>query len=611
MARVWPALVIGSLLAAAPVAAQQSGPIRLAPLPPVSGETGPGTSDGSARDPQPGDIRVRGLESVGEDSVGVIGDEGGGLGRDMWAGSQRTDAIRLVGAMPDAYPFRAAYDLAVKFLSTAASAPASVREGQSLLAPRVDRLAAMGAGDRAVALARAVQGRSVPDHLAAPLVRGHFARADIASACQVADGYGGGYADAFWQQVLIVCQVAAGNADQVGLGLDLLRDQGVAVDPVFVETALAAGSGGKVALKREEGASPDMLTLALLVAAGGEMPEWLADDVRPGLLPLLMSAPGAGANVKLRATHEALRRGVVDDAQAAEIYLSLGADDAAIAAALTAPDTIGPDLLLAYLYLAAERRREPIARSEALSQAWREARNIDAFDVIALSTASLLADVPATPDFGWLAADAAEVALIAGDTARALDWYRLVRRQAPVIPELATAGVVLWPAMRTIGRASQQGFSLNEGTTAVASLPPASRGSRGPIPWSAARLERWIELTSAVDPAPDHAEVLVMLASLGDAVDDAQWRRVPPGAPGEYTMPDAAAWAGLGRASAAGRKAETAAYALHVLGRAGDDPHPAVVGAAIMGLVEVGLHDAARSLAREVVAQQISPPAAP
>ena len=608
MRRVWTVIVLAAALAAPPAGAQQSGPIRLAPLPPVNGGTGGDASETEPEDVRPGGIRVQGLESVGEDSLGTIGDEGGGLGRDMWAGTQRVDAVRLLSAMPDSYPLRAGYDLARRLLSTAARAPAAVREGQGMLAPRIDRLAAVGAGEQAVALARSAQGAEVPDHLAGAVVRAHFAEGAIGPGCQAADGYGGDYQSVFWQQVLIVCQVASGDAGQVGLGLDLLRDQGIAVDPVFADAALAASAGGEIALeRREDGVAPDILTLALLVASGAALPGWLADDLRPGLLPALLEAANASAELKLRAAHRALRLGVVDGFRVAEVYHGLDAADDAITAALTAPDSVDPDRLLAYLYLAADRQAEPIPRSEVLARAWREARNIEAFGIAALTTAELLSDVPVTPDFGWLAADAVQVSLLAGRNEQAMQWYRLVRRQAPIVPELASAGVELWPAMRTIGREAGSGFSLHDGTSAVATLPRSGTPARGPVPWSAARLERWIELTSAADPVPDHAVVLVMLASLGDSVDDAQWRLLPTGEAAVYTMPGAGALAGARRAAKAGRKAETALYVLRALGQSGRAPHPSVIGTAVAALAQAGLDADARAIARETVARQLDP----
>ncbi|MBO6784247.1 MAG: hypothetical protein JJ899_13395 [Alphaproteobacteria bacterium] len=608
MRQSWLLLVLAWLASTAPAAGQQSGPIRLAPLPPPGEEMPDGTRPRDGGDVLPGGIRVRDLDLASEGAIGVIGEEGGGLGQDMWDGSLWTDAVRLVGTLPETYPLRAGYDLARRVLSTAAPAPTAGKtpDSESLLAVRIDRLAAIGAGERATEMARAVRGRSIPDHLAAVAVRGYFAEGEIAPGCRVADGYGGGYESEFWQKVLIVCQVASGNPDQVGLGLDLLRDQGVAIDPVFASVALAASGGGKVTMPRREDTSPDLLTLALLVASGAELPDWLAEDVQPTLLPALLTAERVTPEAKLHATHRGLRAGVVRGPRASEVYFGLRVDDETLAAGLSAPDDLAPDLRWAYFYLAAERELDPLARANLLVDAWRAARTAGALDIVARATADLLVDIPATAGFAWMAGDAADVALLAGRDRLALDWYRLMRNQEAVVPALSTAVVVLWPAMRVIGREADRGFSLADGTTAITRLAPAV-SARGVVPWDAARLSRWIELTAARAPVPDHALVLEMLSALGDPVDDTHWLRVSAGTPGVFTMPSSALLAGLSRAARAGRKAETALYALHALGQTGGAPSPRLVAQLVAALDEAGLHEPARSMAREMVVRELNP----
>ncbi|MEL0143455.1 MAG: hypothetical protein VW931_01975, partial [Alphaproteobacteria bacterium] len=97
----------------------------------------------------------------------------------------------------------------------------------------------------------------------------------------------------------------------------------------------------------------------------------------------------------------------------------------------------------------------------------------------------------------------------------------------------------------------------------VASLP------RGPVPWSAERLERWIAQTrikqigGEAEDAPDQAKVLAILSSLDDPVDDNHWRLVPAGAPRVVVMPPPGVLEGLARSAAAGLRGQTALYALH------------------------------------------------
>jgi len=585
------------------VMAQQGGPIRLAPLPPPTQGT-PYTNRQDAR-PQPGAVVVEGLDSLSEDALGILSDESGGLGNDMWAGSRRIDVMRLLRDLPESYSMRAAYILAYRVLATAAKPPVGTSDGPGMLDLRIRKLAAIGATDGALRLVNAVNARTVSDNLAAPAVRAHFRNGDFASACAVVRGFQGGYTEVFWQQALIVCQVFAGKPEQAAFGLDLLREQGMTVSPAFSAAALSASAGSAIEIGAPDStASPDEMTFAIWLAAKAEIPVWLVETLEPGLLPALVNTPEMDPELRLAAAHRALRHGVLEGPELAGIYAKLDASAEDIAGALDAPEGVNDDRLLAYFYLAAAARIDAIGRSEALLEAWNRSREAGGFDVVALTTIALLRDVPITPDFGWLAGDATRAALAAGDNRQALDWYRLVLRQAPIVPDLARAAAALWPQVRSIGHPEPESFALTAGTgvtAAVTGQPVAAVAPRGPVPWNAARLERWIDLARSDPNSGDIGAVLMLIAALGDPVDDAQWRLVSLGDAQPVIMPDAASLAGLSRASEAGRRAETALYALFALGQSGDGPHASVVGAVAQALSKVGVNDVARALVRDAI----------
>lgn len=608
-ARSLAGIMAGLMLGLLPVAAmgQQSGPIRLAPLPPAAERPASGSEQPATR-LRPGQVVIEGLGARGEDALGVLGDDSGGLGNQMWTGSRRVDAVRLLRDLPISYPLREAYVLARRVLATAAEPPRAIADNQAMLGLRIAKLAAIGSASSALRLVNAVNGQQVPDHLAPAAVRAYFSIGNFAAGCALVRDFKGGYGDVFWQQALIVCQVADGNPDQASLGIDLLREQGLNVDPAFTAAALTAAGGGKIKIDATAGASTvDVMTFALWLAAKAEFPEELAQTISPGFLPALVSAPDLDPDIRLAAAHRGLRAGVLTAAEVAGVYGNLKVSDADMSSALTAPDTVSHDRLWAYLYLAAAGRTAPIARSEALWEAWTRGREVGGFDIVSLITADLLRDVPVTPDFGWLSGVATEVSLMAGHNRQALDWYRLVLRQAPIVPELALAAAELWPGMRTIGRAKPGGFALTAGTGVAAATtgqPVTPIAPRGPVPWNAARLDRWVDLAKAGPDAGDVGTTLSMLTALGDAVDDAQWRLVALGDGQSVMMPDAVILAGLSRAAENGRKAETALYALYALGQSGKAPHASLVAAVVQALDSVGINDSAQAMAREMVMGQ-------
>lgn len=618
---------VAILLGLAPAAAQQTGPIRLAPLPPAEPGPEPAVTPEPDEDADPGSVQIRGLEAVDEDAVGVLGDADGGLGQDMWSGTARADAVRLVRNMPDKFPFSAARRLAGRLLLTTATPPADGVDRGRLLAERVDRLVGIGAPEDALSLAATVSSRLVPEHLAEPVVRAHFLLGETARGCDVVDQFTGGYAAPFWQRALIICQIANGKGAEATLGLDLLREEGVASGAVFQDVAHAAAVGAEISPQQlDRPGTPDVLMYTLLRVAGAELPSWMLETDDPGLVRAIMGAEELDAQRRLELAHRALRVGLVDGVEVAAVYRGLEVADEDLAAALLDPESVDPELWPAYLYLAAARQTLPNARSEALWEAWTLAVASEVDDIVMATTAPLLKIVPATTDFAWLAAVGARAALLAGEDELAISWYQLVLRQARSVPDMARSATLMWPGMRVIGRtvpalepdepAEPEPVTVSAATPAapaapavetrltraLAEAPTIAVTPRAPVPWNEARLARWIDLAGAGGAAGGIGEALFLLQALGDPVTEAHWRAAPPADAGRGAgMPGVAILAGLERATDGGRRAEAVLYALAALGQAGDVPHPSVVGAVAGTLQRVGLDTEAQEIVREAL----------
>lgn len=641
------ALTAGALTAGA----QQSGPIRLAPLPPPEtlSEGAPGSSGAlPATTPasstlQPGGVLIRGLDAVAEDAVGVLDVSNGGLGDDMWTGTDRTTAIRLLTNLPSRFPVGEARELTRRLLLSIATppdggGPVTDSEKSSLLAARVAGLVSIGAPGDAIDLARAANSRQVPDHLARSIVSAHFLRGDLTAGCDVLDGYETGYAEPFWQKALIVCQIVAGKGAEASLGLDLLREERGDTDGVFQNIAYATAVDAQVAQEQlEVPGATDILTFAILTVAKAELPDWMLASNDPALVRAMLVSPQVAQTRKLALAHRALRRGLVGAGDVVAVYDGLGAGDEAIAAALLEPESVDRDIWLAYLYLAARNQSVAISRSEALWEAWTLAQAADLDDIVMTTTAALLADVPVTSDFGWLAAAATRAALLAGEDDLAIEWYQLVVRQARSVADMARATALMWPEMRVIGRnlpdtpevepiapaaqaaAPLTGVPANIVTPVIGATVriPASgtlgqlvtQTPRAPVPWSPTRLSRWIDLAGNNDGTADIGTALYLLQILGDPVSEEHWRSVPVTTDDTTedggTTPSAAALAGLARAALARRRAEVTLYAMIVLGQAGETPHAGVVANVVRGLQSVGLEADAQAIARAALVARV------
>lgn len=624
MLRIALTAAVAILLGAAPALAQQSGPIRLAPLPPAEPRSEPEPVPDAEEETDPGNVLIRDLDAVDQDAVGVLGDADGGLGQDMWAGTARADALRLVRNLPNSYTGQAARELTRRLLLTVAMPPAGRDDAAQLLAARVGKLVEIGVPDDALALVSSVSSRSVPEHLAAPVVRAHFLKGDTARGCDAVNQYTGGYAEPFWQQALIVCQIADGKGSEAALGLDLMREEGGAAGAVFQDVAHSAAVGAEVTPEQlAQPGSPDLMMYTLLRVAKAQLPGWLLDSADPALVRAMLASADIDPDDRLTVTHRALRAGLIDGREAAAVYRSLDVADDELAAGLLDPESVEPERWPAYLYLAAQRQTVPNARAEALWEGWTLSMAAEVDDIVLVTTAPLLESVPVTTDFGWLASVAARSALLAGEDELALAWFELVLRQARQVADTARSATLMWPEMRVIGRKVPDVESADpldpeavEVSSAAAETPPPVEtaltralaevarlpvASRAPVPWSARRLERWIDLAGAGGDAGRIGDTLYLLQALGDPVSDVHWRAVTPGAGRTGRVPSVAVLAGLERAAAQSRRAETVLYVLYALGGADGQPHASVVGAAARTLQQIGLEDTALAIVREAL----------
>lgn len=564
----------------------------------------PGTSDSS--------VKIRGLGEVDTDAVGLTGRNAGGLSAAMWRGTSRAIAERLLTAMPERLASSAAHDLARSLLLNAAEPPASLGGGISLVELRVKKLIALGAAEDAGRLLRAVSARAVPQNLIESAVQARLLTPDFAGACEAVELFDTGFVSEFGQKALIFCQLLDQEFSEVVLGLELLREQNLAQDVMFFELANAVISGATPS--PEQLAVPEQanaLNLALIRVSGAQVPPWFAEADAPSVLNAVAITPNADRETRLAAARGAAKWGALSPAELADIYAGLGITDDEIAAVLLEPEAASAGLRLAVMYLAVEKQSIAVARAEVLREMLRVASEHQDWRLAAKLMAPLLRLVQPAPVYLWFAGDATAVSLTAGEVDRALDWFQIADGRSGDDETVADALTAIWPALRMAasgGTATQSGGVQTRvfdqsGRRSVTAIPGATNLSavrRDRLPWDARRLESWITMQEA-NGGQNVATVLALFDALGEQVSDAFWLRAEAGEPVSVAFPALDVWIGLQRAANARKVAETALYALLIVGeREVSQLHPAAIHSVVGALQRVGLPDSARAFALEV-----------
>lgn len=610
-------LGLGMIAAAA---AQQEAPKQLLPQapapPPPHGQHPPGgqppADAGSTAEPAGGprsikSIRVDQLPEIGIDSGGVLDQRNGGLGVDMWRGTDRARLERWLPQLPAATRMPAARALMRRLLLSVATAPprlasAAPGAGVGLMGLRAERLLAMGDLQGVEDLSRDIVDRGDDALLARVRVDALLLMGEDAEACAQVRRSIRKLMGRYFQRALVFCQAREGHRQEAELGLTLLREPSpdqatdeAESDELFSElvpmVAQAAATGAKDSKKAKKKSKkkagtpianlprPSPLQLAMLRLAGLPIPADALEGAGLAALAATARSPESSREVRVEAAERALGSGALDAETLRRIYNEYRFESLEPARVMSLKDSKAGPEFRAMVHQAAAEASNPASRAQLLAMHLDKARREGHYLLVARTALPLLANLEPSPQLLWFAAEAAR-ALYANDRiAEGRAWFELLRSRVAPGSEGDKTVTRLWPLARL----------------ADPFAPPSA---------DPARLAAWWDLQRGELP-PDEAErraalLFAMLDGLEEPLGDLDWRGLlQRSEAAAAAMPFDAPWRALGSASVGGRKGETVLAALISLGDGGDARalNPAVVRHALSALRRVGLVDEARAIA--------------
>ena len=564
--------------------AQASGPVQLGPRRAV-------TPEEDARKPAPstpaapvspsggaGPVDVEALKAVDSDSVGVIDDAEGGLGADMWAGSDRGFVTRVIAMLPGRVESPSVRDLMRRLLLTRAAAPAGKGNGPSLLSLRINALYALGDLQSATALVASAPIGPIDESLVRIEVESRFFRQDTAGACGQVRGAAQEFTDLYWQQATAYCLALAGRTAEAALMSDILAERSESIHTSFFAAMDRLSGAAPPTVASLE--NPSALHLSMMRAAGLPLPADVVDKAPPAALNAIALGPNAALDLRLDAAERAAAAGVLSGKLLNEIYGAVSFESAMLDAPLTRADGIWGTKGRALLMRSAIGQAVPAARAEALQEAFNLARKKGGWRVTAVAAQPVLLSMTPTPDLAWFAGAAGRALISVGEFDTARQWIAMGLKQAREEAGGKPGPGALWPLGILIG--AEEAGSVT---------PEALHG------WWRAHAE-----AAGPDAAPAARALFGLLDALDIAVPFSLWAPVFEPAPPDNatTAPGLAMRIALGRAAAAERRGESVALSLVALGNAGPAPtNLLAVDMAIRALRKVGLAVEAQRMALE------------
>ncbi|MGB0684357.1 MAG: hypothetical protein ACPGOV_16755 [Magnetovibrionaceae bacterium] len=518
-------------------------------------------------------VQIQSLDALDVDSVGVLDSSSGGLGATLWRGSNRMVVERLMAGLPAQNQSRAARGLARSVLLTAAPPPEG-QGGADMVLLRVRALLTMGDLESAEKLISAVPARAKSKELIREETQLRLLLGQAPEACKLA-AEGIGESDApFWQKVLIICQILAGQEDKAQLGIALMREMGGAEER-FLSLAESFAAGAVSPL--DSLAEPELLELVILSQGNSPLPEDAVSTDSAVKLALIANHGASDIGLRLEAGERAVALGGMSGVQLAEFYRQPQFDPSEVASPLSRAEELPGPIGRALLYQAAANQSLPAGRAEAVSHALSLAREQGRLPAAARAFVGLIATLQPTATLSWFAPEALQTLLLAGDVQRARAWFSVLR-----------------------GLALQDG----EAAQALAGLLPIARlaGSIEAANWRASELGQWWQGIKREEGARDYAARLFSLfEALGEPVPQGLWVALLDGpAVQARTEPHPAVIRRLLDAQTNARLGETALAGLMALGQAGaEEIGTAGLASVIRAFRAVGLEQHARLLAVE------------
>ncbi len=505
------------------------------------------------------------LPRISPETIGLKDKDVEDLGADMWKGTSRTVAERLL-SMASPSGSAALNSLVLRLLKTGAVPP----EGDSsskLTSERIEKIALFGDANAAWQLARQVESKFVGGGAFQIAAAKAYLNGDEGICSQISE-YPKNHPGGDWEDFSIVCRLRANDHKAAQVALDIVRSEDNH-DNVFVHIADRNILGGSKTLPSP--LSPLSLeSLGLLQLAKLPVPDavFARNDASTRAL---LRIPAQKDATRLVVAEGAAERGLLSAAELAEVYRASTFSAEAMASALGSNES--GERLRALLFKAADAQTDPAAKV-ALALKFVQSAPPSFLNGAGGVVPFMLGEMEVSSAFAKNAAALARIYMLA-DNSDAMEWFDLAKASSPLGEAEMQA---LWPQF------------------VLAGLEPEKEYAGAFAKWFNAALKTADEGTLRDVIAP----TLLVFDAAGLKVPDSAWDKVLMG-PSEKKMSiSPLLFERMLAAAANGKRAETVLMAAIVAG-SGEPSLTEALGI-ISSLREVGLDKEASTYARQTVA---------
>ena len=385
-------------------------------------------------------FKERELKDIDANTVGTITEDEGGLGYDMWSGTERNIIQNYLKNLPINKESDTAIELIKKLLLSNAKVPKSNGEIDLILI-RINKLIELGDFDNAKSLIDLVNKKD-NEEILIKQTEINLSLNNFDLACSNIEEERKSFKqNLFWRKVEIFCQILNGKTNKANLSLSLLKEEKNFNDENFLK--IIDSLIYKDEINDESLVNLNLLNLVMTRVANINIKESYVLNDDPLLLTMIYRMPNAPIKLRIEAIEKSKKLLNLPIETIEEIYNSYDLKSKYTKISLDDNILLGSETQVILFQMAiAEDDEEKKAK---IIQKSLELASINGnFTLISKLNLNSLLEIKPSKKLSWFSNYAAKSLLISNKKEEAMKWYEISKKEKDKNTELFNNFIELW-----------------------------------------------------------------------------------------------------------------------------------------------------------------------
>ena len=383
------------------------------------------------------------LKKIDTNTIGTITEDQGGLGYDMWSGSEINIIEDYLKNVPVNKESNLAIELIKKILLSSADIP-KAKDGSNLMLIRINKLIELGDFENAKLLIDLINDKDKEEILIKQteidLSLNNF---DLVCS-NIEENRRRFKKNYFWKKVEIFCQILNGETNKANLSITLIKEDKNFNDENFLK--IIDSLIYKEEIDSENLDNLDLLNLVMTRVASINIKESYILKEDPLYLTMIYRMPNAPIKLRIRAIEKSKKLLNLPIETIEEIYNSYDVEEKDKKISLDENILLGFDTQAILFQMAiAEDNYEK--KAQILKKSFELASANGNFSLISKLNLNSLLEIKPSKELSWFSSYATKSLLISNKIEESIKWYEVLKKEKDTDIELFNNFLELWVIM--------------------------------------------------------------------------------------------------------------------------------------------------------------------